>query len=148
MEELVASLRVALANTFVMYFKVHQFHWNVEGIEFPQYHEFFNELYDDIYGAVDPMAENLRKLDAYAPRTLEEMWNHKTVTEASADMILLKDVLSDIEKTNQEVIATLNKVFSLGMKANKQGLCNFIADRLDIHEKHGWMLRASMKDIG
>ena len=148
MEELVASLRVALANTFVMYFKVHQFHWNVEGIEFPQYHEFFNELYDDIYGAVDPMAENLRKLDAYAPRTLEEMWNHKTVTEASADMILLKDVLSDIEKTNQEVIASLNKVFSLGMKANKQGLCNFIADRLDIHEKHGWMLRASMKDIG
>lgn len=148
MEELVASLRVALANTFVMYFKVHQFHWNVEGIEFPQYHEFFNELYDDIYGAVDPMAENLRKLDAYAPRTLEEMWNHKTVTEASADMILLKDVLSDIEKTNQEVIASLNKVFSLGMKANKQGLCNFIADRLDTHEKHGWMLRASMKDIG
>ena len=148
MEELVASLRVALANTFVMYFKVHQFHWNVEGIEFRQYHEFFNELYDDIYGAVDPLAENLRKLDAYAPRTLEEMWNHKTVTEASADMILLRDVLSDSEKTNQEVIASLNKVFSLGMKANKQGLCNFIADRLDTHEKHGWMLRASMKDIG
>ena len=63
-------------------------------------------------------------------------------------LILLKDILSDIEKTNQEVIASLNKVFSLGMKANKQGLCNFIADRLDTHEKHGWMLRASMKDIG
>ena len=142
------ALKTLLATEYAFSIKAQLFHWNVEGVEFPQYHAFFGEMYDDVYGAVDPLAENIRKLDAYAPRTLEEMWNHKTVTEASEDMVELKDVLTDIKKTNQEVIASLNKVFSLGMKANKQGLCNFIADRLDTHEKHGWMLRASMKDIG
>ena len=145
MDELVTSLKVALANTFAMYFKAHQFHWNVEGDDFPQWHGFFGDLYEDVYGAVDPLAENIRKLGAYAPRTLEEMWNNKTVSETKEDLATTKDILEDIEKANQEVIASLNKVFSLAQKQNKQGLCNFIADRIDTHEKHSWMLKASMK---
>lgn len=145
MDELVTSLKVALANTFAMYFKAHQFHWNVEGDDFPQWHSFFGDLYEDVYGAVDPLAENIRKLGAYAPRTLEEMWNNKTVSETKEDLATTKDILEDIEKANQEVIASLNKVFSLAQKQNKQGLCNFIADRIDTHEKHSWMLKASMK---
>ena len=147
MEELVASLRVALANTFVMYFKVHQFHWNVEGIEFPQYHEFFNELYDDVYGAVDPLAENLRKLDAYAPISLDEIVKHSTISEETARVVLIRDMLTALEVANQETIESLNKVFDLATANKKQGLANFVADRLDTHEKHGWMLRASIKKV-
>jgi starvation-inducible DNA-binding protein len=145
MEKLVASLRVALANTFVMYFKVHQFHWNVEGSDFPEYHEFFGDLYEEIYGAVDPFAENIRKLDQYAPRSLEEMWNYKTITENDGTSKDIKAILADIQKANLEVISSLNNAYTLGEEQKKYGLCNFLADRIDNHEKHSWMLKAAMK---
>lgn len=148
MNELEASLRVSLSNTFVMYFKTHAFHWNIEGVEFPQYHEFFGELYDDLYGAVDPLAENLRKLGAYAPKSLTELYEGATIKENTSLVgNSLRDMLNSLEVDNKEVIASLNKTFALSTSANKQGLANFIAERIDIHEKHGWMLRASLKGL-
>jgi starvation-inducible DNA-binding protein len=144
MNELVAALRVAQANTFIMYFKLHSYHWNIEGIEFSQYHEFFGDIYDDVYSAVDPLSENLRKLDVAAPKSLMEMYDYKTITEDS-DVPDLDGMLANALSANNEVIASLNKVFALATTQNKQGLCNFIADRLDTHEKHGWQLRASLK---
>jgi starvation-inducible DNA-binding protein len=57
MEKLIATLKVALGNTFCMYFKTHSYHWNVEGMHFPQYHKFFKKVYEDLYGAIDPMSE-------------------------------------------------------------------------------------------
>lgn len=144
MNELIAALRVAQANTFIMYFKLHSYHWNIEGIEFSQYHEFFGDIYDDVYSAVDPLSENLRKLDVAAPKSLMEMYDYKTITEDS-DVPDLDGMLANALAANNEVIASLNKVFALATAQNKQGLCNFIADRLDTHEKHGWQLRASLK---
>jgi starvation-inducible DNA-binding protein len=148
MQELIASLRVALANTFVMYFKTQAFHWNIEGIEFSQYHEFFGDIYQDVYGAVDPLAENLRKLQAYAPISLMEMYSNKTIEEETTRVVLISDMLSALERANDEVIKSLNKVFDLATAQKEQGLANFVADRLDTHKKHGWMIRASAKKIG
>jgi starvation-inducible DNA-binding protein len=144
MTELAAALKVTLANVFVMYFKTHSFHWNTEGIEFSQYHDFFGDLYDDVYGSVDPIAENLRKLEVYAPHSLMELYNHKTLMEENG-IPDIQGMLRAALAANNEVIASLNKVFALATKENKQGLCNFIADRIDTHEKHGWQLRASLK---
>lgn len=148
MQELIASLRVALANTFVMYFKTQAFHWNIEGTEFSQYHEFFGDIYQDVYGAVDPLAENLRKLQAYAPISLMEMYSNKTIEEETTRVVLISDMLSALERANDEVIKSLNKVFDLATAQKEQGLANFVADRLDTHKKHGWMIRASAKKIG
>ena len=146
MNELKASLQIALANTFVMYFKAHSFHWNVEGIHFTQYHSFFNSLYDDLYSAVDPLAEELRGLDTYAPTSLNDLYGKATLTENS---ILVGDnvrqMLNSLLTDNEEVIDSLNKVFELANKENEQGICNLVADRLDTHKKHGWQLRASLK---
>ena len=147
MEELIASLKIALGNTYVMYFKTHSFHWNVEGIMFPQYHEFFQGIYEDVYGAVDPLAENLRKLEEYAPISLDEIVKHSTISEENTRIVLIRDMLTSLEVANQETISSLNKVFDLATKNKKQGLANFVADRIDQHEKHGWMLRASIKKI-
>ena len=147
MEELIASLKIALGNTYVMYFKTHSFHWNVEGIMFPQYHEFFQGIYEDVYGAVDPLAENLRKLEEYAPISLDEIVKHSTISEENTRIVLIRDMLTSLEIANQETISSLNKVFDLATKNKKQGLANFVADRIDQHEKHGWMLRASIKKI-
>jgi starvation-inducible DNA-binding protein len=131
-----------------MYYKTHQFHWNVEGIEFTQYHTFFEEIYTDVYNSVDPIAELLRKLDEYAPVSIDELYKYKTLEEETTREILLSDILSSLIKANDEVLASLNKVFTLANSNKQQGVCNFIADRIDTHQKHGWFLRASAKKIG
>ena len=145
MDELKTAIKVLLANATVMYYKAHQFHWNVEGIEFTQYHAFFEDIYTDVYNSVDPIAELLRKLDEYAPVSIDALYKFKTLEEEAEQKVLLTDILASLLAANEEVIASLNKVFSLATKQNQQGICNFIADRIDTHQKHGWWLRASAK---
>ena len=70
MDELIEQMKVTLASTFSFYLKAHNFHWNVEGANFPQFHSFFEGIYTDAWGAVDVIAEHLRTLDAYAPGSL------------------------------------------------------------------------------
>ena len=148
MDELKTAIKVLLANATVMYYKAHQFHWNVEGIEFTQYHAFFEDIYTDVYNSVDPTAELLRKLDEYAPVSIDALYKFKTLEEEAEQKVLLTDILASLLAANEEVITSLNKVFSLATKENEQGICNFIADRIDTHKKHGWWLRASAKKIG
>jgi starvation-inducible DNA-binding protein len=148
MNELVAALKILMANQTFMYFKVHTYHWNIEGIEFSQYHDFYGNLYIDIYNSVDPTAEQIRALNEYTPISIGELYNYKTVEENTDRVDLISDQLATLIVDNDKVIESLNKVFALATAANKQGLCNFIADRLDTHAKHGWMLRASAKNIG
>lgn len=135
----------ALADTFFMYFKAHSYHWNVEGKDFPQLHEFFGNLYDDLYGAVDPLAERIRALGEYAPRNIEEMWDNKTV-DASNKAKTAKEMVSDLLQTNEQVIISLNILFKELQSQGEQGFMNFVADRLDTHKKHGWMLKSILKD--
>ena len=71
MEELINKMKVVLASSFAFYLKAHNFHWNVEGVNFPQYHEFFGNLYEEVHSAIDKIAEEIRALDAYAPGSLK-----------------------------------------------------------------------------
>jgi starvation-inducible DNA-binding protein len=148
MNELTTAIKVLLANATVMYYKAHQFHWNIEGAEFTQYHEFFGDLYTDVYNSVDPIAELLRKLDDYAPVSLDELFKFKTLKEETTRVELLKDIFISLIAANQEVLDSLNKVFTIANTNKQQGICNFIADRIDTHQKHAWFLRASAKKIG
>lgn len=148
MEELISAVRVALGNTVVMYYKTHTYHWNVEGIEFSQYHDFFQGIYEDIYSAVDPTAENLRKLGAYAPISIMELYSYKTVQEDSVMPALLVDMLTNLIAANTETYNAFSKVFDLATSSKEQGLANFAADRMDSHRKHRWQLTASLKKIG
>jgi len=148
MSELTTAIKVLLANATVMYYKAHQFHWNIEGIEFTQYHDFLGDLYTDVYNSVDPIAELLRKLDDYAPVSIDDLYKYKTLEEETTRVVLISDILASLLKANEEVLASLNKVFALAVAANKQGMADFIAGRIDAHDKHGWFLRASAKKIG
>lgn len=148
MNELTTTLKVLLANQFVAYFKAHTYHWNTEGIEFPQYHEFFGDLYADYYGAIDPAAEYLRVLDEYAPISLMEMYNYKTISEDSAKPATLEQMLTNIGGANQALIENLNKLFDVASEANEQGIADWAAARLDAHKKHAWMIRSCLKKSG
>jgi starvation-inducible DNA-binding protein len=146
MNDLVAALKVVHANTFVMYFKTHAFHWNIEGKNFPQYHDFFGDLYTDLFGAVDPLAEEIRALGEYAPMSLTELYSSCTLIENNSLLgDVLQEMLNSLLVDNNEVINSLNKLFTLANDANEQGLADLVAGRIDIHKKHAWMLRASLK---
>jgi starvation-inducible DNA-binding protein len=145
MEELVSSMRKCLANTFVFYFKTHGLHWNVEGIYFPTYHEFFGDLYEDLYGAVDPLAEEIRALGVYAPSGLNELYRDATISDTDIKGDNVKDMLEAILKDNAAVANCLTISLALATRENKQGLVNFLADRIDTHKKHEWMIRSCLK---
>ena len=142
MEELVASLRVALANTFVMYFKVHQFHWNVEGPAFFQFHELFGKIYEEVYdNTIDKCAEYVRTLGGYAPGSITRFAELSVIpdqTKIPRAELMFEELLDN----NAKIIELLNACFEATQQENKQGIANFIADRLDAHEKHAWMIRS------
>lgn len=145
MDELVSAMRKCLANTFVFYFKTHAFHWNLEGMNFPTYHGFFGDLYTELFGAIDPMAEEIRALDVYAPSGLNELYRYATISDSDLKGDAVREMLVAALTDNTTVIADLNVAFAAATKENKQGLADFIAGRIDIHKKHEWMLRSCLK---
>jgi starvation-inducible DNA-binding protein len=144
MKELIDSLKVFLADAVTMKFTAHGYHWNVEGPDFSQYHELFANIYEDVDGSIDPIAEDLRKLDEYAPFTLTDFIELRSVTseEVTASP---KDMAKALLKMNTEILKTIDKVFKLASKANEQGIANFLAERNDMHKKWHWQLSASVK---
>lgn len=137
----------ALANTFIMYFKAHSYHWNIEGVHFPQLHSFFGDIYEDVYGAVDTMAEEIRALGEYAPRNLDEIYKNKTIDAENVGTDA-RTMLADLLVANNETLNVLNKLFDELTAAKKQGFADFIASRIDAHNKHGWMLKSTLKGTG
>jgi starvation-inducible DNA-binding protein len=103
-----------------------------------------NNLYNEIWLAVDAIAEHIRTLDAYAPGSLSR-YSQLSVIDDQLNIPSAKAMLAELELDNQKIINELNKALELAESANKHGLANFIQDRIDIHEKHKWMLRASGK---
>ena len=146
MEELKATLRVLLANHFVAYFKAQSYHWNIEGVNFNEYHAFFADLYGAYYAEIDPLAEYLRILGDYAPISLMEMYNYKTITEDSSKPDTLMGMLGTIGAANQELIANLNKLFEVATAANEQGIADYAAAKLDAYKKQAWMIRSCLKN--
>ena len=144
METLIEIMRKALADTFAMYLKAHNYHWNVEGSNFPQYHEFFGNLYEELHGSIDPFAEEIRALDAYVPGSFSRFLE---LTEIEDELSIPSGVemARRLFTDNQKVIAILNMAFKLADEFDQQGLADFIAGRLDAHKKHGWMLRSITK---
>jgi len=144
METLQEIMKKVLADTFALYLKAHQYHWNVEGSNFPQYHEFFGNLYEELHGAVDPIAEEIRALDTYAPGSMTRFMELTDIEDELAvptGVEMARRLMTD----NERVLATLNIAFKLADTMDKQGLADFIAGRIDIHSKHGWMLRSITK---
>jgi starvation-inducible DNA-binding protein len=143
--EHIAALKVVLGNSFVMYFKAHSYHWNVEGKNFAEYHKFLGELYEEIHDAIDAIAEQIRAANDYAPFSLNDVYRMKTIEEDMARLETPEQMFSSLLSANNEVIESLNKLFKAADVAEEQGLADFAAGRIDTHKKHGWMLRSFMK---
>jgi starvation-inducible DNA-binding protein len=144
MEELIQALRVLLSDTVALKFKAHGYHWNVEGDDFPQYHDFFQDIYQDYDGAVDTFAEWIRKLGEYAPYKLSRFQAFSDVpeTDVTSDPVAMS---ADLLMANDMVTVKLLDTFDLATALRQQALANFLAERQDMHQRWHWMLSAVIK---
>ena len=138
------QLKITQADAFVLYLKAHFYHWNIEGPNFPQYHDFLQNLYQDVFASVDNIAELIRTLDVYAPGTLSRFQSLTTLEESD----IIPDALTmikNIVEQNTLMLETLKKAYSMAEEEKQIGIANFLQDRIQAHEKHGWMLRSITK---
>lgn len=142
MEELHNALKIVLADTFTMYFRTHSYHWNVIGPNFSEYHAFFGELYAELHGAVDPIAEQIRAVNSFAPSSLDRLKELTRIEEADT-IPTAERMFQILINDNNIVLDSLKQAYDLAEKNDELGLANFLQDRMDIHKKHGWMLRAT-----
>lgn len=144
MSELTDALKVTLSDTVTLKYKAHGYHWNVEGDDFPQYHEFFENIYEDFDGAIDTLAELIRRLGEYAPFKLTRFAELTQVQDT--DVTSDPEVMSaDLYKWIVASIEQLKDVFDLATDSREQGIANFIADRIDMEAKWAWQLRSVLK---
>jgi len=145
MSQLGESLRVALADTFAFYLKTHNFHWNVEGADFYEYHKLFQKIYEEVFEAVDKIGEEIRSLDEYAPGSFIRFKELTTIDDATTIPTGL-EMVHILYEDNDKVIKSLHNAYDMAERAKAIGLSNFLQDRIDKHFKHGWMLRATLKN--
>lgn len=145
MDELVQALKKVLANSFAFYVKAQNYHWNVEGPNFPQYHLFLGDLYEEVQGSIDRTAENIRMLGGYAPSSLSRFAELSEVEDElkipTADVMMAR-----LNDDNERVIESINNCYALAEQLGQHGLSNWLAERQDAHKKHGWMLKSILKN--
>lgn len=144
MDELKRQLKTTFASVFALYLKSANFHWNVEGADFYQYHKLFQKVYDDVYESIDPLAEHLRAIGTYVPATLGRITELSEVSDVARVPSAL-EMVKELHDDNAKVIESLTASFAEAEKHNMQGLMNFLAARLEQHNKWAWFLRATGK---
>ena len=135
MDELIQAMKKALANSFAFYLKTANYHWNVEGPNFPQYHSFLGDMYGEVYDSIDSFAENIRKLGAYTPGSFTRFSELSDIQDElkipTADVMMAR-LLED----NARVIDSIEIAYELAEREHQHGLSNFLAERQDAHKKH------------
>jgi starvation-inducible DNA-binding protein len=143
-DALASQLAKLLADTVNFTFLAQGAHWNVKGSDFFQMHEFFGEIYEDVSGSIDPLAENILKMGYDAPYLLSDFANFTSVMPARVTTGDKMEFAQALYVANQEVLGCLNKGFKLAEGADQQGVADFLAGRVDMHQKWEWQLRATL----
>ena len=144
MEQLIEQLKVILGTNFALYLKSHGFHWNIEGANFPQYHDFLNGFYNEVWNQNDSIAEHIRQLDSYAPGSLERMLELADLEESQNIPIALA-MMTELKRDNDRFIVHLRAGIVAAEQADEPAIGNFLQDLLCAHQKKAWMLRSIIK---
>jgi len=139
------DLKTLLATEYAFVIKAQNFHRNVEGPDFAQYHQFFGELYNEVYeNTIAQTAEYVRTLDVYAPGSFERFGELSVIagqTKVPRAMLMIQELFDD----NNALLQILNQTFKSAVSEENEGIANFVAERLDAHNKHAWQLRSFLK---
>ena len=138
------NLKVLLASTQAFAIKTQNFHWNIEGSNFPQYHAFFDTLYQDVNATIDPIAEYVRILGAYTPGSLTRYGELSIIQDQikiPRAELMFAESLQDSETMIQLVVA----IFDEATQERQQGIANFMAELQDLYGKKAWFVRSTLK---
>ena len=144
MEQLIEQLKVILGTNFGLYLKAHNYHWNIEGRDFPQYHSFLDGFYNDVWNQSDDIAEHIRQLNAYAPGSFSRFTELSAVEEATT-VPDAQTMFVTLKSDNDKYIMQLRAGIVLAEQAGEPAVSNFLQDLLGAHQKKAWMLRSIVK---
>jgi starvation-inducible DNA-binding protein len=133
-----------LADTYTLYLKTHNYHWNVTGPMFNTLHLMFETQYNELALAVDLIAERIRALGYPAPGSYAQYVKLSSIAE-SETVPNAKDMIVDLVKGQEAVVRTARKVFPIAEKSNDEATTDLLTQRMQLHEKTAWMLRSMLE---
>lgn len=130
-----------LADSYMLYIKTHNFHWNVEGPMFNTLHQMFMAQYTELWNALDLIAERIRALGEYTPGTYKQFADLTSIKESDKVPKATK-MIEELLEGHEIVIHTARKLFPIAEEQNDEVTCDLLTQRLQVHEKTAWMLRS------
>ena len=143
-EKIADGLKRLLADSYTLYLQTHNFHWNVSGPLFRELHLMFEEQYTELAIAVDDIAERIRTLGVAAPGTYKEFAKYSSIDEVEG-VPSANEMVEILTKSHEQVVKTSREVLKLAQEADDESTASVVSDRMRIHEKTAWMLRATTK---
>ena len=135
-----------LADSYTLYLKTHNFHWNVTGPMFNSLHLMFEGQYNELALAVDLIAERIRALGFPAPGSYREFATLTSIPEAGDGHPTAKEMIKFLVEGQEAVVRTARKVFPVAEKGGDEATADLLTQRIQLHEKTAWMLRSSIED--
>ena len=143
-EEITQGLSRVLADTYTLYLKTHNFHWNVTGPMFQTLHLMFEAHYSELALAVDLVAERIRALGFPAPGTYKQFIALSAIHEEDG-VPKAQDMIRKLVEAHETVARTARQVFKAADGASDQPTCDLLTQRMQVHEKTAWMLRSLLE---
>ena len=143
-KEIVEGLSRLLADTYTLYLKTHNFHWNVTGPMFQTLHLMFEQQYSELALAVDLIAERIRALGSPAPGTYAEFSRLSSIKEA-AGVPKAQDMIRQLMEGQESVVRTARSIFPVISNAHDEPTADLLTQRMQVHEKNAWMLRSLLE---
>ncbi len=144
-KEIASGLARLLADTYSLYLKTHNFHWNVTGPMFNTLHLMFETQYTEMWTATDIIAERIRSLDEFAPGTYSEFGRLSTVPETKG-VPAARDMIAQLLDGHEAVIRTARSVIPAAEGGQDEATLDLLTQRIQLHEKTAWMLRSLLRD--
>ncbi len=144
-KEIALHLSKLLADTYTLYLKTHNFHWNVTGSMFQTLHTLFETQYTEMWQAADVIAERIRSLDEVAPGTYTEFIKLTSIAEAKG-VPQAREMIAQLLEGHEAVIRTARTGVPVAEKCSDEATMDLLTQRLQLHEKTAWMLRSLLRD--
>jgi starvation-inducible DNA-binding protein len=144
-KKIVDGLSKLLADSYMLYLKTHNFHWNVEGPMFNTLHLMFMDQYTELWNALDLIAERIRALGSYAPGSYKKFAQLSSIPEAD-EHVPAKEMIKQLLHGHETVAKTVRTIFPVAEAGSDEATLDLFTQRLQIHEKTAWMLRSMLAE--
>lgn len=145
-EQIIQSLAQVLANTYIVYVKTQNFHWNVTGLQFHSLHEMFEEQYKELAEEVDELAERIRMLNSKAPGSLRQFLELGSIEESESELStkeMIAELMNNREFLSKQILPKIEETSKLG----DEGTADLLIQHLKSHDKAAWMLRSHLENV-